>query len=258
VANRDLPWDWVVERIFRDETELACAAAEEASQRLRAAIAQRGKARFVAATGRSQLAFLSMLTSDECIDWGHVELFHLDEFIGLPASHPASFQRYIRERVMLPAGIRCAHLLDGMADPAAVCAEAGAAVSRQPVDLLMAGIGENGHLAFNDPPADFHTEAAYILVELDERNRRQQMSEGWFATFDEVPRRAITMSITQILRARAILCLASGRRKAGAVRTCLRGEIGPAAPASALRLHSDAQIYLDRESAWELDKSAGE
>jgi glucosamine-6-phosphate deaminase len=244
----------VVERVFRDEIELARAAATEASQRLRAAIEQRGKARFVAATGRSQLAFLSILTSDQRIDWPRVELFHLDEFIGLPASHPASFQRYIRERVMLPAGIRCAHLLDGMADPVAVCAEAGAAVSRQPIDLLMAGIGENGHLAFNDPPADFHTETAYIVVELDERNRRQQASEGWFETLDDVPRRAITMSIAQILKARAILCLAPGRRKSRAVRTCLRGEIGPEAPASALRLHSAAEIYLDFESAWELKK----
>jgi glucosamine-6-phosphate deaminase len=183
-----------------------------------------------------------------------VELFHLDEYIGLGADHPASFQRFMRERVILPTGIRCACLLDGMADPAAVCSEAGAAISSAPVDLLMAGIGENGHLAFNDPPADFETEEPFIVVELDALNRSQQIrsqqvGEGWFQVLEDVPRRAITMSIRQILKASAILCLAPGAHKVGAVRACLYGEIGPMSPASALRLHPRATLYLDRESA---------
>jgi glucosamine-6-phosphate deaminase len=228
---------------------LAQAAAEEASIVLRNAIDERRKARFVAATGRSQIGFLSVLTADRRIDWSRVELFHLDEYIGLGADHPASFQRFVRERVILPTGIRCACLLDGMADPKAVCNEAGAAISSAPVDLLMAGIGENGHLAFNDPPADFETEEPFIVVELDNRNRSQQVREGWFRVLEDVPRRAITMSIRQILKASDILCLAPGAHKAEAVRACLYGEIGPMSPASALRLHPRATLYLDRESA---------
>jgi glucosamine-6-phosphate deaminase len=244
----------VVQQVFSSPAELARAAAEEASLLLRNAIDERGKARFVAATGRSQIDFLSVLTADRRIDWSRVELFHLDEYIGLGPDHPASFQRYVRERVILPTGIRCAYLLDGMADPAAVCREAGVEISRAPIDLLMAGIGENGHLAFNDPPADFETEEPFIVVELDAPNRSQQIRsqqvcEGWFRALEDVPRRAFTMSIRQILKARAILCLAPGTHKLGAVRACLCGEIGPMNPASALRLHPRATLYLDRESA---------
>lgn len=190
-----------------------------------------------------------MLTADRRVDWSRVELFHLDEYIGLGADDRASFQRYMRERVILPTGIRCAYLLDGMADPAAVCRDAGAALSSAPVDLLMAGIGENGHLAFNDPPADFETEEPFMVVELDDRNRFQQVREGWFAALEDVPQRAITMSIRQILKANAILCLAPGAHKLEAVGACLCGEIGPMSPASALRLHPRATLYLDRESA---------
>jgi glucosamine-6-phosphate deaminase len=239
----------VVQQVFSSPAELARAAAEEASIVLRNAIDERGKARFVAATGRSQIDFLSVLTADRRIEWSRVELFHLDEYIGLGADHPASFQRYMRERVIRPTGIRCAHLLDGMADPAAVCREAGVAISSARVDLLMAGIGENGHLAFNDPPADFATEEPFIVVELDSRNRSQQIREGWFQVLEDVPRRAITMSIRQILRARKILCLAPGAHKVEAVRACLFGEIGPMSPASVLRLHPRATLYLDRGSA---------
>lgn len=240
--------------MFSCPAELAQAAAEEASILLRNAIDERGKARFVAATGRSQIRFLSVLTADRRIDWSRVELFHLDEYIGLGADHPASFQRYMRERVILPTGIRCACLLDGMGDPVAVCREAGAAISSAPVDLLMAGIGENGHLAFNDPPADFETEEPFIVVELDALNRSQQIRsqqvrEGWFRVLEDVPRRAISMSIRQILKASAILCLAPGAHKVEAVRACLWGEIGPMSPASALRLHPRATLYLDREPA---------
>jgi glucosamine-6-phosphate deaminase len=239
----------VVQQVFSSPAELARAAADEASILLRNAIDERGKARFVAATGRSQIDFLSVLTADRRIDWSRVELFHLDEYIGLGPDHPASFQRYVRERVILPTGIRCAYLLNGAEDPAAVCEEAGAAISSAPVDLLMAGIGENGHLAFNDPPADFETDEPFIVVELDARNRSQQVCEGWFQVPEDVPRRAITMSIRQILKARAILCLAPGAHKAEAVRACLCGEIGPMNPASALRLHPRATLYLDRDSA---------
>jgi glucosamine-6-phosphate deaminase len=244
----------VVRQVFSCPAELAQAAAEEASLLLRNAIDERGRARFVAATGRSQIGFLSVLTADRRIDWNRVELFHLDEYIGLGADHPASFQRYMRERVIQPTGIQCAYLLNGMGDPVAVCSEAGAAISGAPIDVLMAGIGENGHLAFNDPPADFETEEPFIVVELGARNRFQQVREGWFRVLDDVPRRAITMSIRQILKASAILCLAPGAHKLDAVRACLCDEIGPMSPASALRLHPRATLYLDRESARACDK----
>jgi len=245
-----------VVRIFPDAIELARAAAQEATAHLREAIGARGRARLVAATGKSQIEFLSHLAGGPGIDWSRVELFQLDEYVGLPPDHPASFAHYIRERLIRPAGIKCAHLLNGAGDPAGVCAQIGAALAAAPADLLMAGIGENGHLAFNDPPANFDTQEPYIVVELDPRNRAQQVREGWFASFDEVPRRAITMSIRQILKARAILCLAPGRRKAQAVRMCFAGEIGPMAPASAVRLHPQAMVYLDRESARDWKESA--
>ena len=238
----------VVLRIFSDEGELARAAADEASFQLRDAIVKRGRARFVVATGRSQLVFLSTLTTDARIEWSRVELFHLDEYIGLPADHPASFRRYIRDRVIQPTGIKCAYLLDGEA-PSASCAQAAKALSETSVDVLMAGIGENGHLAFNDPPADFDTDEPYITVELDDQNRLQQVRERWFGALEDVPRRAITMSIRQILKARTILCLAPGTCKANAVRACVSGEIGPMVPASALRLHPAAVLYLDKDSA---------
>jgi glucosamine-6-phosphate deaminase len=178
-----------------------------------------------------------------------VELFHLDEYIGIPADHPASFQRYVRERIVEPAGITQAHLLDGMADPKKVCAEAAAAISAALVDVAIVGLGENGHLAFNDPPADFETQEPFLTVDLDTRNREQQLREGWFHSLAEVPRQAITMSVQQILKSRAILCLAPEKRKAQAVKLCFERSVSPMAPASALQLHPNAILFLDRDSA---------
>jgi len=236
-------------RIFDTPDETAQAAAKEAAELIRASLAVRGRARVIASTGVSQFEFLKRLVAAPGIDWKRVELFHLDEYIGLSGNHPASFQRYVRERIVEPAGIDHVHYLDGMADPAEMCAVAGRAISAAPVDVAFAGIGENGHLAFNDPPADFETEEPFLVVNLDERGRRQQVGEGWFAALEDVPQRAITMSIRQILKARAIVCIAAGRRKAEAVRQCFEGEIGPEAPASALRLHGNATVFLDREAA---------
>lgn len=229
--------------------EAAAVAAQEAAQLIRSSIAARGEARVVAATGASQCEFLRYLIAAPGIEWTQVELFHLDEYIGLPGTHSASFQRYIRERLVEPAGIVHVHYLDGMVDPAAMCAKAGEAISTAPVDVAFAGIGENGHLAFNDPPADFETEDPFLMVTLDERACRQQVGEGWFRTLEEVPKRAITMSIRQILKARNIVCIATGRRKAEAVTHCFSGRITPTAPASALRTHERAIVFLDREAA---------
>ncbi len=234
--------------IFDNSKQLAEAASEDALILIREAIAARGRARIVASTGISQYEFLTRLVAAP-IDWSSVELFHLDEYIGLPGDHPASFQRYLHDRIIKLTGITHAYLLDGMADPKRTCAIMGAAISAAPVDLAFTGIGENGHLAFNDPPADFDTNEPFIVVDLDERDRAQQVGEGWFHSLEEVPRKAISMSIRQILKARTILCIASGARKAEAVKLCFGGEIGPMAPASALRLHPNAALYLDRDAA---------
>ena len=228
---------------------MAQAAAEEAAQLIREAIGARGRSRIVVATGTSQFEFLAALPAAPDIDWSKVELFHLDEYVGLAGDHRASFQHYVRERILARLPIGRAWLLDGVADPEDTCRRVGAAISAAPIDAAFVGIGENGHLAFNDPPADFDTNEPFLVVNLDERCRLQQVGEGWFSTLDEVPRRAISMSIRQILKARAIIGLVSGTRKAEAVRLCLEGEVGPMAPASALRLHENATVFLDREAA---------
>jgi len=235
--------------IFPNSAELGQAAAEVAALALRAAIAQRGHARFLAPAGGSQIEFLTALVMRQDVDWSKTELFHLDEYIGLPSTHPASFRNYLLTRLILPAGIPTYHLLEGEADAAKVCREVGAALNAAPIDIAFVGIGENGHLAFNDPPADFETEAPYFVAQLDEACRRQQVGEGWFPTLDAVPKQAITISVRQILKARKILCTVPDARKAQAVKNCLTGEISPRAPASALRRHSDVTVLLDKDSA---------
>jgi len=236
---------------------MAKAAADEAAGLIREAIAARSRARIVVATGNSQIEFLESLVTAPDIAWGQVELSHLDEYIGLSGDHPASFQYYVRERILAHVPVGRAWLLDGAADPHEECKRVGAAIAAAPVDVAFAGIGENGHLSFNDPPADFETEEPFIVVDLDERGRLQQVGGGWFRSLEEVPRRAITISIRQILKARAILCLVSGARKADAVKLCLEGDIGPRAPASALRLHENATVFLDREASALLNGDPG-
>jgi len=235
--------------VYENKTLLGRAAAEHAAITMRTAIRDRGKARIIAATGASQFEFLEALTAAPEIDWHRVELFHLDEYIGLPLSHPASFRNYLLDRLIRPTGIPTGHLLDGNADPEEVARSVGEELNRAPVDIAFVGIGENGHLAFNDPPADFETETPYLIVELDEACRRQQVGEGWFASISEVPRQAITMSIRQILKAREIVAAVPDARKAKAVKACCEGEITPLAPASALRLHPNTTVFLDAQSA---------
>jgi glucosamine-6-phosphate deaminase len=211
----------------------------------------------VAATAASQLGFLDRLVAAPGIDWGCVELFHLDEYIGLAADHPASFRRMLRQHLIDRTGIRSYHLLDGEADPHDVRTRVGAALAAKPVDVTFLGIGENGHLAFNDPPADFATEEPYLVVRLDEACRKQQMGEGWFASLRDVPERAISMSIAQILKSREILCIVPDERKARAVHECLDFEVSPLRPASALRRHARATVYLDRAAASLLETQGG-
>jgi len=239
----------VILRVFEDKVSLTRAAAEQAAAAIRRAVADRGLARIVVATGTSQIAFLEELTNAEAIDWRRVEMFHLDEYVGLPITHPASFRKYLMERLIDKVGITQYHLLDGTGDAREVARRVGEPLSTAPVDVAFAGIGENGHLAFNDPPADFETEEPYLVVELDEACRRQQVGEGWFRDISEVPRQAISMSVRQILKAKEIISIVPDARKAAAVKRCFEGEISAMAPASILRLHAATTVYLDKHSA---------
>jgi glucosamine-6-phosphate deaminase len=239
----------MVIKCFKDKGEMAKIAAGQAGAAIRQAIKENGKARIIAATGASQFQFLEALTSLPEIDWKRVEMFHLDEYIGLPESHPASFRRFLKERLIQKTGITNFFLLNGEQDPEEAIRATSAALRAAPVDVAFVGIGENGHLAFNDPPADFETEEPYLAVTLDEACRRQQLGEGWFPTLADVPQRAISMSVRQILKAKKILCIVPDARKAAAVKACFDGEITPMAPASILRNHEDTTVYLDQHSA---------
>lgn len=231
------------------KAELGQAAASDAARIINEAIGERGGAYVTAATGASQFEFLDALVLEE-IDWAKVVCFHLDEYVRLHESHPASFRRYLKERILSRVQPAAFHLINGeAADVYEECRRVGELISRQTIDVAFVGIGENGHLAFNDPPADFETDEPYIVVNLDQQCRRQQVGEGWFKSIDEVPAQAISMSIRQILRSRNILCIAPDRRKAVAVKNCVELDVSPMHPASILQQHESVKLYLDRESA---------
>ncbi len=238
-------------KVFNDKIALGKAAAEQAASAIRRAIAEHGQARIIAATAASQLEFLNALTRAAGIDWSKVEAFHLDEYIGLPVTHPGSFRKMLIEQLVRRTGITNYHLLDGDApDPAEVARRGvGKQLASAPVDIAFLGIGENGHIAFNDPPADFDTEEPYIIVNLDEACRLQQVGEAWFSDISQVPKQALSMSARQILKAREILAVVPDARKAQAVKACFEGKISPMAPASILRTHPNATVYLDKNSA---------
>jgi glucosamine-6-phosphate deaminase len=239
-------------RICETKAELGQWAAHDAARAIRQAIHEVGAATIIVATGASQFETLAALIAEPDIAWHRVTAFHLDEYLGLPISHPASFRRYLWERFVskLRMPLAAFHYLDGEAtDPHAECRRVGDLLCARTVDVALIGIGENGHLAFNDPPADFETREPYLVVELDEVCRRQQLGEGWFESFDAVPRRAISMSCREILRARRIVCSVPDRRKAEAVRNAVKGPVTPTVPASILQEHPNTTLYLDREAA---------
>lgn len=236
-------------KILADKDALGRAAAEQAANSLRGAIRQRKVARIIAATGASQFEFLDALTAAPDIDWSCVEVFHLDEYIGIPITHPASFRKYLLERLINKTGITRYHFLNGDGDVRGSVDEIARELQREPVDLAFVGIGENGHLAFNDPPADFDTDDPYLVVQLDHKCRQQQVNEGWFGSVAEVPSQAISMSVRQIMRARELIAVVPDERKAQAVKNSLEGQITPMVPASILRSHPNATIYLDKDSA---------
>ena len=235
--------------VSEDPKELGRLAGIAATQLIKEAIAENGQANIILATGTSQFHTLTELIQQN-IDWSRVVMFHLDEYIGLPESHPASFRKYLKERFLSKVPeLKGFHLVNGEADPAAECDRLGQIIKQNPIDVALVGIGENGHLGFNDPPADFNTEQPFIVVRLDEACRKQQLGEGWFATLTDVPQQAITMSIKQILKSKHIICSVPDSRKAVAVKNSVEGPVSNLHPASILRSHPDCMCYLDKASA---------
>src|SRR6266850_1241034 len=219
-------------------------AALDGEELIRRAISERGEANIILATGASQFEMLAELTHAEDLDWHRVTVFHLDEYAGLEITHPASFRLYLWQRFMsaLKVPLKERYFIDAEGDLEMECARLNEIILRHPIDVAFIGIGENGHLAFNDPPADFETSSPYIVVKLDEACRRQQMGEGWFKKFEDVPERAISMSIGQIMKSKNIVCTVPDERKARAVRDAVEGKIRPEVPAPILQRHAGATI----------------
>jgi glucosamine-6-phosphate deaminase len=239
----------------KDPTELGLLAAQHGIKTIQSALKQSDEINLILATGASQFATMANLVAAP-VDWSRVNVFHLDEYIGLAVTHAASFRRYLRERFItkLPKPLKAFHEIDGNADPNEECARLDQLIQTSPISVAFVGIGENGHLAFNDPPADFQTKKPFIVVDLDEKCRRQQVGEGWFQSLDEVPTRAISMSCRQILKSRVIVCSVPGKVKAEAIRKTLESVDDPNVPASILHNHSDTTLYLDEASAALIDK----
>lgn len=238
--------------ICPDKFELGRQAAACGAEYIRKALAANGTANVIIATGASQFEMLSCLKDEQGIDWSKVNFFHLDEYIGLPEDHPAGFRKYLRERFinLLPVAPMSFTPVNGSdPDPEKVCEELGKRIAQFPIDVAFIGIGENGHIAFNDPPADFETEKAYLVITLDEACRKQQLGEGWFPTFDDVPKQAISMGVKQILKSKAIINTVPDTRKAQAVKGAIEGPLTNTCPASILRTHADCHTFLDENSA---------
>jgi glucosamine-6-phosphate deaminase len=237
--------------VYESGPELGLAASDFAAGELNSAVRKHGSANLILATGASQFAFLDAFKKDRSVDWPKVTVFHLDEYIGMSERHPASFRKYLRERILDEVRPAAVHFLQGdAADAEAETLRYEALFKGRPIHLACIGIGENGHIAFNDPAvADFDDPRLVKVVDLDEACRRQQLGEGWFRTFDEVPARALSLTIPAIMNCNAISCAVPDRRKAQAVRNALLGPVRTACPASILRRHPNARLFLDAESA---------
>lgn len=243
--------------IANNPIELGALAGTAAAELIRATIKKRSEANIILATGASQFETLKELIKNKDIDWSKVTMFHLDEYIGLPVSHKASFRKYLHERFLdLVPSLKAAHLIDGEGDAEAEAARLGTLTEAHPIDVALVGIGENGHLAFNDPPADFDTEKPYLIVNLDEPCRAQQFNEGWFPSIEDVPLQAISMSIKQIMKSAHIICSVPDARKAQAVKNTLEQDVSNLFPASILQRHANCSFYLDTESAKSLSKGS--
>ena len=239
---------------FQTKQELGRAAGRQGALWIKQAIAEKGTANIILATGQSQFETIEKLISDKDIDWSKVRMFHLDEYIGMSIEHKASFRKYLTERFLEKvAPLLQVTLINGEEDPEQELQRLAERIEQFPIDVAFVGIGENGHLAFNDPPADFDIDSPYLVVNLDQQCRAQQMGEGWFKSIDEVPLQAISMSIKQIMKSKKIICAVPDQRKAKAVRDCLRGPVSPAHPSSILQQHENCIVYLDEGSASLLD-----
>jgi glucosamine-6-phosphate deaminase len=235
--------------VANNPTELGRNAGHTAAQLIKEAIENKGQANIILATGTSQFETLNQLIQED-IDWSKVVMFHLDEYIGLPETSPASFRRYLKERFLqkVPA-LKEINLVDGGTDPNIECKRLSTIIEHNPIDVALVGIGENGHLGFNDPPADFETNEPFIVVDLDDKCRKQQLAEGWFPTYEDVPHQAITMSIRQIMKSKHIICSVPDTRKAIAVRDSLEEKVSNLFPASILQSHKDCLCFLDKSSS---------
>ncbi|HUQ65456.1 MAG TPA: glucosamine-6-phosphate deaminase [Flavitalea sp.] len=240
--------------ICENAQKLGEKAGQKAGESIKAAINERGQANIILATGASQFETLKTLINQN-IDWSKVVMFHLDEYIGLPESSPASFRRYLKERfIAYVPPLKAVYLINGEEDTKSECERLNSIIINHPVDVALVGIGENGHLAFNDPPADFEIEDPYIIVTLNNECRQQQFNEGWFESINDVPRKAISMSIKHICKSSTIICSVPDNRKATAVKKSLEEKVNNLVPASILQSHQSCFFYLDRLSSSLLTK----
>ena len=241
--------------IYGDKQTMGAAAAGEIAGIINEAIRKKGQASIILATGASQFEMLEHLVLTD-VDWTKVTAFHLDEYIGLSDSHPASFRLYLKERfVDKVKNLKAFYFVNGENEnPHDECTRIGKLIRQYVIDVACIGIGENGHLAFNDPPADFDTDDPYIVVDLDEGCRKQQLGEGWFPTFDDVPKQAISMSIKHIMKSLSVVCTVPDARKADAVKAAIEGEITNMVPSSILQKHTECSMYMDVFSAQKIKK----
>lgn len=234
--------------IAKTTEEMGRLAAARIAQYLNQAIAQKGEARLLLSTGASQFEMMDALTREK-VDFSKVTMFHLDEYVGLPVTHKASFRKYLKERFVDRVSLKEAVFVNGEGDVEQHIAALTRRLKEAPIDVGVIGIGENGHIAFNDPPAEFETDKSYKVVTLDERCRHQQVGEGWFATVEDVPRQAISMTVPQIMQCGVIISVVPHQVKAEAVENTLRQPVNPFVPATMLKRHPDWHLFLDADSA---------
>ena len=234
-------------RICKDRYELGKSAAKFIANEINKVIEEKGKARIALSTGASQFDTLANLIND---DWSKVEMFHLDEYVDLPESHKASFRKYLKEKFTTKVSLKNAYFVEGTEENRK---ELCKIISKEPIDIGLIGIGENAHIAFNDPPADFETEEPYIVVNLNDTCKKQQVGEGWFATVDDVPKQAVSMSVKQIMKCKNIVSCVPYPVKADAVLKTLSGEVSNLVPATILKTHPNFTLYIDADSSQKLD-----
>ncbi|RXZ76648.1 glucosamine-6-phosphate deaminase [Paenibacillaceae bacterium] len=234
--------------IFENPNQMGLESAIVSSQIINAAIKEKGSARIVLSTGASQFEFLEHFIKMD-IEWDKVEMFHLDEYIALPESHPASFRKYLKERFLQHVNIGKAWLVDGEDDPQAVVARLNEEINKAEIDLALIGIGENAHIAFNDPPADFDEPAPYKVVNLSDTCKAQQVREGWFPSNDDVPKQAITMAVPQIMKSNVVISVVPHASKAEAIGNTVKQDVNVNVPATKLKTHPNWKLFLDKKSA---------